>query len=325
MGHFVLRRLLGMVPLLIGITILTFGIANVVPGSPIAHLEHDLRSGRQLSPESIERIKHNLGLDQPIHVRYFVWAGNVLRGDLGISIRSSQPVASLIVQKLPNTLLLTSTAFLLSFLISIPIGVYSAVKRNSWFDRSTTATAVAGYSVPTFWFALLLLLLLAVKFEEWGLPSLPAGGAYDLRDGGGLLDRIEHLILPACTLAFVNTAYWTRFIRSQMLEVLNQDYIRAARSKGLRERTVIFRHGLRNALLPLVTLLGLTLPELFAGSVIIEQIFTYPGMGQLAFTAAINKDYPLIMGTVLFAAVLVILGNLLADLAYSLVDPRVRA
>jgi peptide/nickel transport system permease protein len=323
-GRYVLRRLLGMIPLLIGITMLTFAITNLVPGSPITFLEEQMVGNRQIRPEDIERIKHNLGLDKPVYIRYVVWFSNVVRGDLGISIRSYNPVHELILAKLPNTLLLTGTAFLFSFVLAIPVGVYSAVRRNSWFDRATNAGTVAGYSVPTFWLALLLILLVAVKFREWGLPALPAGGSYDLRGGGGFWDRVEHLVLPAFCLAFVQTAYWTRFIRSQMLEVLGQDFVRTARAKGLRERLVIFRHALRNALLPLVTLLGLALPDLFAGSVIIEQIFTYPGMGQLAFTAASQRDYPLIMGTVLFVSVLVILGNLLADVAYSLIDPRVR-
>lgn len=324
MSRFILRRLLAMVPLLIGITMLTFGIANLVPGSPIPDLEYNLQRNQGLSPEHVERIKENMGLNEPLYTRYLIWAGNVMRGDLGISMRSHAPVTQMIVRRLPNTLLLTVSAFLLSLLFAVPVGVYAAVHRNTFFDRFTTATSVAAYSAPTFWLALLLILLLAVKFEEWGLPSLPAGGTYDLRDGGGFWDRVEHLILPAFTLAFVQAAYWTRFIRSQMLEALGQEYIRVARAKGLAERIVVFRHGLRNALLPLLTLFGLSLPDLFAGAVIIEQIFTWPGMGLLAYTAAINKDYPLIMGTVLFASVLVILGNLMADICYSLADPRVR-
>jgi peptide/nickel transport system permease protein len=214
-----------MVPLILGITVLTFAIINLVPGSPVAHLEQELRGNRQIRQEDIERIKRNLGLDKPVHIRYFTWLGNVVRGDLGISMRNYNPVSKLILEKLPNTLLLTSTAFILSFFLAIPIGVYSAVKKNSLFDQVSTSVAVAGYSVPTFWLALMLILLVAVKFKEWGLPSLPAGGAYDLRGGGGFWDRVEHLILPAFTLAFVSIAYWTRFIRSQVLEVLNQDYI----------------------------------------------------------------------------------------------------
>jgi peptide/nickel transport system permease protein len=324
MGPYLIRRLLQMVPLLIGVIFLTFAITNLIPGSPVARLVGDDRGRAMIQAEDVERIKANLGLDQPVHIRYLIWLGNVVRGDLGVSIRASSPVTDLILQKLPNTLVLTGTAFLVSFLVAIPIGAFAAVKRNSWFDHTSTAIAVAGYSIPTFWLALVLLMVLAVKFKEWGLPSLPAGGAYDLRGGGDLADRLRHLILPVFTLAFVQAAYWTRFIRSQMLEALSQDYVRTARAKGIAERLVLMRHSLRNAILPLVTLLGLAIPELFAGALVVEQIFTYPGMGQLAFTAAINKDYPLIMGTVLFASFLVLLGNLLADVAYSAVDPRVR-
>ncbi len=324
MSRYILRRLLQMIPLLLGITILMFGIVNLVPGSPVSNLQQELRGGRQIRQRDIERIERHLGLDQPVHTRYLVWISNVVRGDLGISLRNYAPVTGLIRDRLANTLLLTISAFLLSFLLAIPIGVYSAIKRNSLFDNVSTATAVAGYSMPTFWLALMLVLLVAVKFKAWGFPSLPAGGAYDLRGGGDLLDRIEHLVLPAFTLAFVQAAYWTRFVRSQMLEVLSQDYMRTARAKGLSQRIVNFRHGFRNACLPLVTLLGLTIPELFGGALIIEQIFSYPGVGQLAYSAAIDKDYTLIMGTVLIASVLVLVGNLLADVAYFLIDPRIR-
>jgi peptide/nickel transport system permease protein len=320
MGRFILRRLLQLIPLLIGISIITFALANLVPGSPVSGLEFNPRT----TPEDIARIKANLGLDEPVWKRYFIWIGNVVQGDLGISLRNFRPVRETIVEKLPNTLLLTGTALIISLLISIPIGVYGAVRRNSAFDNVSTAGAVAGFSVPTFWLGLMLILLFAVKFKEWGLPSFPAGGAYDLRGGGGFFDRVEHLILPAFAIAFVQMAAWTRYIRSQMLEVLNQDYMRTANAKGLRERVVIYRHGLRNAVLPLVTLLGIAIPDLFAGALIIENIFTYPGIGQLAFNAAINKDYPLIMGITLVAGTLVILGNLIADVVYSLLDPRIR-
>lgn len=320
MGRFILRRLLQVIPLLIGISIITFALANLVPGSPVSGLEFNPRT----TPEDIARIKENLGLNEPVWKRYFVWIGNVAQGDLGISLKNFRPVRATILQKLPNTLLLTGTALVLSLLFAIPIGVYGAVRRNSVFDNVTTATSVAGFSVPTFWLGLMLVLLFAVKFKEWGLPSLPAGGAYSLRGGGGFFDRAQHLLLPAFALAFVQMAAWTRYIRSQMLEVLNQDYMRTANAKGLRERVVIFRHGLRNAVLPLVTLLGIAIPDLFAGSVVIENIFTYPGIGQLAFNSAINKDYPLIMGITLVAGTLVILGNLIADVVYSLLDPRIR-
>ena len=320
MSMFILRRLLQTIPLIIGITIITFGIANLVPGSPVTGLEFNPRT----RPEDIERIRENLGLNDPLHERYFVWISNIAQGDMGISLRNFRPVRETIMEKLPNTLLLTATALFLSLVFSIPVGVYAAVKRNSTFDNASMAGAVAGFSMPTFWLGLLVILLFAVKFQQWGLPSLPAGGTHDLRGGGGFWDRLEHLILPAATLAFVQTAAWTRFIRSSMIEVMNQDYMRTAKSKGLRERVVIFRHGLRNAMLPLVTLLGIAIPDLFGGSLIIEQIFTWPGMGQLAFNAALNKDYTLVMGIVVFVSVLVIIGNLVADVVYGLLDPRIR-
>lgn len=324
MGSFILRRLLQMIPLLLGISLLTFTIANVVPGNPVSQIEAELRERRRVSPEDVERIKRNLGLDQPMHVRYVTWLTNLMRADFGVSLKNFRPVTAQIAEKLPNTLLLTGTALAIALFFAIPLGVYSAFRRNSPLDTLTTAVSIAGFSVPTFWLALVLLLIFAVQFREWGLPSLPAGGTHDLRGGGDIVDRIRHLLLPAFTLAFVQIAYWTRFVRSQMLEVLSQDYIRTARAKGLAERVTLFRHGLRNALIPMATLVGLTIPELFGGALIIEQIFTWPGLGQLAYEAAVGRDYPLIMGTVMFSAVLVIVGNLLADLLYSVLDPRIR-
>lgn len=320
MGRFIIRRLIQTIPLLIGITILTFLLANAVPGSPVTGLEFNPKT----KPEDIQRIKESLGLNDPLYVRYFTWFSHVIRGDLGLSLKTFRPVSGQIKAKIPNTLILTGTALLLALIISIPVGVYGAVRRNSAFDQVSTATAVAGFSMPTFWLGLMLILLLAVKFKEWGLPSLPAGGAYDLRGGGGFFDRVKHLIMPAFALAFVQMAAWTRYIRSQMLEVLNQDYMRTARAKGLKDNFVIFRHGLRNAVLPLVTLLGIAIPDLFGGALIIEQIFTYPGMGKLGFDAALQKDYPMVMGITLVAGTLVIFGNLIADVIYGLLDPRIR-
>jgi peptide/nickel transport system permease protein len=320
MGRFILRRVLQTIPLLVGISIITFALANLVPGSPVSGLELNPRT----RPEDVERVKESLGLNDPLWKRYFVWIGNVVQGDLGLSLENFRPVNDAIRQRLPNTLLLTATALLLALGLAIPVGVYSALRRNSAFDNTATALSVAGFSMPTFWLGLMLILLFAVKFKEWGWPSLPAGGAYDLRGGGGFFDRLEHLILPAFALAFVQMAAWTRYVRSQMIEVLHQDYIRTAKSKGLREQIVIFRHGLRNAILPLVTLLGIAIPDLFGGALIIEQIFTYPGMGQLGFNATLNKDYTMIMGIVLVGGALVIIGNLIADVVYALLDPRIR-
>jgi peptide/nickel transport system permease protein len=320
MTRYIARRLLQVVPLLIGVTLITFLLANAVPGSPVSNLEFNPRT----SQEDIDRIQSSLGLNDPLHVRYFTWLGNLVQGDLGVSMKTYRPVSTTIMEKLPNTLLLTGTALLLALLFSIPVGVYSAVKRNTTFDNVATAGSVAGFSMPTFWLGLMAILLFAVKFQEWGLPSLPAGNTVDLRGGGGFWDRIEHLILPAATLAFVQTAAWTRYIRSQMIEVMSQDYIRTARAKGLKDYVVIFRHGLRNGILPLVTLLGIAIPDLAGGSLIIEQIFNYNGVGLLAFNSAVNKDYTLVMGIVVVLSTLVILGNLVADVCYAVLDPRIR-
>jgi peptide/nickel transport system permease protein len=208
--------------------------------------------------------------------------------------------------------------------ISIPLGIYSAVKRNSWFDNAVTVGSVAAFAVPSFWLAFLLIILFAVKFQQWGLPSLPVTGMYDARGGGGLLDRLEHLILPTIALGLVQLAAWTRYIRGSMLEVIRQDFIRTASAKGLKERAILYGHAFRNALLPLVTLVGLSLPDLFGGAFIIEKIFAWNGMGRLTVDAAQQNDYTLIMGTTMMFAVLVLVSNLIADVFYAVLDPRIR-
>ena len=319
MTAFIFRRILQVIPLLIGITFITFAIVNAV-GSPLAEFEFNPR----MSAEDIERIKDNLGLNEPFHERYFIWASNVLRGDLGLSLVNSTPVLDRIVNVLPNTLLLSATSFFLALFIAIPLGVYSAVKRNSLFDNVTTVGTVAVFAIPSFWLGLLLLILFAVKFQEWGFPSLPVGGMREQRGESGLWDRIEHLILPSISLALVQLASWTRYIRSSMLEVIRQDYVRTANAKGLRDRAVIFGHAFRNALLPLVTLLGLSVPDLLAGSIFIEQIFAWNGMGRLLLDAVNDSDYTVIMGITLMFSLLTILGNLLADVMYAVLDPRIR-
>jgi peptide/nickel transport system permease protein len=314
MGQYLVRRLLGIIPLLVLITMMVFLLVNAVPGSPVDRIAFDPNS----RPSDIENLRRSLGLDRPIHERYFVWLGNLVRGDLGNSMISYRPVRSEILSRLPNTLRLTVAAFALALLFAIPVGVYSAVRRNSWFDHIATVLSVAGISIPRFWFGLMLILIFAVQ-----LGWLPSGGVYS-SDNRSLGDQLRHLIMPAFTLAIVEIAGWTAYIRGQMLEVIRQDYIRTATAKGLRERVVIFRHALRNALLPLVTLFGLAIPEFFSGALIIETIFSWPGIGRLTFDAAVARDYTMIMGTVLFSSVLVILGNLLADVSYGLLDPRVK-
>jgi peptide/nickel transport system permease protein len=319
MAAFIFRRLLQVIPLLIGISFITFAIVNAT-GSPVSKLEFNPR----MTPEDIEQIQDNLGLNEPFYKRYFIWVSHVARGDLGLSLINSTPVADRIMTVLPNTLLLSGVSFFLALFMAIPLGVYAAVRRNSLFDNLTTIGTVAVFAVPTFWLGLLLLIVFAVKFQEWGFPSLPVGGMRDQRGDSGLWDRIQHLILPSISLALVQLASWTRYIRSSMLEVIRQDYVRTANAKGLRDRAVIFGHAFRNALLPLVTLLGLSVPDLLAGSIFVEQIFAWNGMGRLTLDSVNDSDYTMIMGITLVFAVLTILGNLLADVFYAILDPRIR-
>jgi len=319
MTAYLVRRILQMIPLLLGISIITFVIINAT-GSPLNNLEFDPR----VRPEDIARLRANLGLDKPLHERYFIWLGNVLQGDFGVSMANRIPVTDRILAVLPNTLRLSFASLILSLIISVPIGVYAAVKRNSFFDRIANVGAVAGFAIPTVWLGLMLILLVAVKFREWGLPYLPVGGVSDLRSGGGFWDRVEHMILPVVALSIPQIAGWVVYIRSAMLEVIRQDYIRTAQAKGLKDRVVMLRHGFRNALLPLITLVGLSIPDLFAGSLVVENVFAYNGMGRLAIDAVNEKDYTVVMGTTIFFAVLVVVGNLVADILYSVADPRIR-
>src|SRR4051794_18766997 len=319
MTAYIIQRLLLSIPLLLGITFITFVIVNA-QGSPVA----DLQRNPRFRPADIERIRENLGLNEPVAVRYFKWVSNLARGDLGISLSNATPVKDRILSVLPNTVILTGVSLLVSLAVSIPLGVYSATNRGSWFDNGVTVLSVAAYAMPAFWLALLLILIFASQFRELGLPYLPVSGMADARGGGDFLDRVEHLILPVVALSIGDLAVWTRYIRSQMLEVIRQDFVRTARAKGLGNTGVIYGHALRNALLPLVTLVSLSLPGLVGGAFIIETVFAWPGLGRLTVEAARKSDYTLILGTVLMFSFLTLLANLLADIAYATLDPRIR-
>jgi peptide/nickel transport system permease protein len=320
MARYVVRRLLLMIPLLLGITFMVFAIVNLVPGTPIAKFEANPR----MSQEDIQRIRSNLGLDEPWPKRYVLWLSNLVRGDLGYSYINGASVTKQILAVLPNTLLLTLTATLFALVVAIPLGILSAVHRNSWFDNAVYVVATAIGAIPTFWIGLLAIILFAVKFNEWGLPALPVGGTHTLRGESGLLDRLRHLLLPGVTLGLLSLAGWLLYVRASMLEVVRQDYIRTAYAKGLRQRAVLYGHAFRNSLLPLVTLIGLSLPELFGGAFIIETVFSWNGMGRLSVNAATNSDYTVIMGTFLLFAVLTLFANLLSDVMYAVLDPRIR-
>jgi peptide/nickel transport system permease protein len=319
-GRYVIRRLIGIPPLLIGITLIVFAIVHLTPGSPV----DDLRLNPEIKESDVIAIKKTLGIDRPLHEQYLGWVGQLVRGNFGISLKTYRPVRSLILQRLPNTLILTATALVFSLCVAVPIGVLSALKRNSIFDYIATVLSTLLDSIPGFWLGLILIILFAVQFKTWGLPSLPSGGTQTLPNGGGFLDHVKHLILPVITISGAQIALWVRYIRAQMLEVLNQDYVRTARSKGLSEVSVNMRHAFRNAVLPLITIIGLSIPGLFGGAIITERVFGWPGIGSLLIDGASNRDYTQTMGVTIFLATIVIFANLLADIAYGIADPRVQ-
>ncbi|GEM88765.1 MULTISPECIES: ABC transporter permease [Oceanithermus] len=328
---YTLRRLLQMIPLLFFVSLAIYTLVALQPGDPLEGL---IFQNPHLTQEDIAKLKAAYGLDQPIHIRYFKWLGRALQGDLGLSRTYAQPAAQFIYGRMQNTLLLTGLSFLLALAVAIPVGVFSAVRQYSIADYVVTFFSFVGYSTPVFWLGIMLMLLFAVwlperlgRFE----PIFPAGGFVSpgmSPDTVGwwayLKDRAWYLVLPVFTLSVLSMAGWTRFTRSSMLEVLQQDYIRTARSKGLAERVVIYKHALRNALIPIVTLVGLAIPGLFSGAVITETIFSWPGMGRALFDSLLEKDYNVAMAALVFLAFLTALFNLLADLAYAVVDPRIR-
>jgi peptide/nickel transport system permease protein len=283
-----------------------------------------LRDNPKIRPEAAMELEKQLGLDKPWPVRYVSWLGDLAHGNLGVSLYNRLPVADRIWAAIPNTLLLAVLALGIALAIAVPLGVYSAVRHGSVFDRSASVGAVAMYAMPDFWLALLLVILFALKFKEWGFPSLPVGGMADARGGGDLADRIKHLLLPVMALAMVQIGSWSAFFRSSMLETLSQEYIRTARGKGLPNRTILYLHAFKNAFLPLITIVGLALPGLLGGALFIETIFAWPGMGRLTYEAVGRRDYTMIMATTLMFSVLTMISNLVADVLYAVLDPRIR-
>ncbi|MEJ2557636.1 MAG: ABC transporter permease [Anaerolineae bacterium] len=344
MGRYIVRRLLQAIPMLFVISIVLFALVNLAPGGPLAGYSRS----RHVRPEKAEMLKRQFGLDKPWPVQYVVWLiGNdwmrvdadgdgiaesygerrgILRGDFGFSFRTRQPVLEEIGARLPNTIYLMSVTLFIVGLIAIPIGVISAVKQYSGFDIIVTTLSFMGQAIPEFWLGLILILV----FYAWlnnpftGEPLLPSGGMQTLGMGFSIPDRIEHLILPVTMGAVGWVAWYSRFLRSGMLDVLHQDYVRTARAKGLSERLVMYRHALKNALIPLVTIFALDLPYIFAGSLYVELLFSWPGMGRLYYQAALQRDYPLLMAVLIIGAGLMIMSNLLADIAYAYLDPRIR-
>ncbi len=338
MTTYVIRRLIQAIPTFFGITILTFFIVYSAPGDPVLQQTFNPR----ISGATREELHHRLGLDQPLAIQYLNWLiGNdwqkdpdviqrqgILRGDFGNSLIEHRSVLEMVGERLGATLILTGTATLIGYLLGIPIGVYAAVRQGGIFDNASRVLAVIFNSVPGFWLSLIAILLFAVKFREWGLPAIPSGGMYTLTAGtaGGfdLADRLVHLLPPALVLATGPIAGVSRLMRTQVLEVIRQDYIRSARAKGLHERSVYFRHALRNALIPLATILAPTLTGLVNGAVITETVWSWPGLGRLFVTANFQRDYPVILAGFVIGAIGVIVGNLSSDILYGVIDPRVR-
>jgi peptide/nickel transport system permease protein len=310
--RYVLRRVLAVPFMLLGVTVILFAVMHAAPGGPEAVL-----MGGNLDQATAARIRANLGLDRPLPVQYLAWLRALLHGDWGTSYLTGEPVTRTILEHLGPTLELTLVAVLMALVVAVPAGVAASVRPDSWFDRISSGLAFAGISFPSFWLGIMLILLFA-SYLRW----LPVEGIAGVT-GGGLGDRLRHLILPAVTLASTQIASLLRFTRSSMLEAIQQEYVRTARAKGLPERVVIYRHALRNALLPVVTVLGLSLSFVVGGAVLVETVFAWPGVGQLAVQSVFSRDYPVIMGVNVMIAVVVIVGNLVTDLTYALIDPRI--
>jgi peptide/nickel transport system permease protein len=325
MGAFIIRRLIGAIPLLLGVATLIFFVLALAPGDPTAAYFNP-----NIPAEVLEQLRRNFGLDQPIYIRYLKWLGAFLTGNFGYSFAQSRPVAQILIDALPNTLMLCGISLVLVFVFGILAGVVQAVRQYSFSDSFLSVTSLFFYSMPPFWLALMLMLIFSLQAHQWNWPiALPSTGITDVNYeffsmGEKVRDRIAHLVLPVATLTLALAAGVSRYTRGQMLEVIRQDYIRTARAKGLPERSVIMKHALRNSLIPVVTLLGLYLPLLFSGTVFVEVIFAWPGMGRVIVDAIFQRDYPVVMATSFLFAVMVVLGSLLADILYAVVDPRIR-
>lgn len=314
MGAYVVRRLLQGVVLVFGVTVVCSLMIYLAPGDAA-----EFAISQRASELEIQRVREQLGLDLPWHRQYLRLLGNWVQLDFGDSWIQKRPVTEIIANRAPRTIILLGGSILISLLIAIPIGIISAVKQYSFTDNVVTVIAFIGISIPSFWLGIMLMLLFSVKLH-W----LPTGGSGTVGQEFSIVDFLRHLAMPLAVLTIIRTAAWVRYLRSSMLEVLRQDYMRTAHAKGLRNRVVLMRHGLRNALTPIITLLGLSLPDIFAGAIITEAIFNWQGLGQLAVSSALRRDTPVVMAMVILTGVSVVIGNLLADICYRLSDPRVR-
>ncbi|WP_019536364.1 ABC transporter permease [Paenibacillus ginsengihumi] len=314
MFSYTMRRLLIAVPVLIGVTFLNFFIIYLAPGDPA-----DLYANPDLSEADKLQRREALGLNDPLLLQYVKWLGQLLTGNLGISFNSFQPVSQMLAERLGATLLLMGTALIIAYLIAIPLGIISAIRQYSWLDYVVSTGSFLGVSVPGFFLGLGVIYLFGVT-----LGVLPTGGMNTIGREGDFLDTLKHLVLPAFTLGASIAGGMVRYVRSSVIEVLNQDYLRTARAKGLPEWKVINKHTLKNALIPIITVAGMDIPMLIGGAVVTETVFQWSGMGQLTIQAILSRDYPVLMGINLVAAVAVLISNLWADLMYAFVDPRIK-
>jgi peptide/nickel transport system permease protein len=318
MGRYILRRLLISIPVLIGITMVTYLIVNLAPGDPVSAMLNPEAIASQ-APDWVAQQKANLGLNKPMPVRYVLWLGQIAHGNLGFSYNDRLPVTGKLRERFWPTAKLMLTVEIIALLVAIPVGIVSAVKQYSLIDYIATIFGFTAVSIPSFFLALAAIYIFSVKFG-W----LPSAGMATIGSPPSLVDSLKHLVLPAMVLGLSQAAPLIRYTRSSMLETIRNDYIRTARAKGLSELMVLYRHGLRNALIPLVTVVALDLPKLLGGTVVIEVVFAWPGMGTLAIESVRNRDYPVIMAINLLAAVLILASNLLADVLYALIDPRIK-
>ncbi|MCU0576222.1 MAG: ABC transporter permease [Desulfobacterota bacterium] len=322
MLRYLIRRLAILIPTFIGITLVCFAVIHLAPGSPT---DLQTQMNPDITPQAIEQLNKHYGLDKPLTVRYLLWMKNLARLDFGNSISSdARPVWEKIKERLPITIYINISSMIIIFMAAIPLGVVSALRRGSVLDRSITIFVFIGFSVPGFWLALICMDLFGVRLGWLPISGIHSAEYAGLSILGKIADTTRHLFLPVFISAFGSLAGMSRYMRSSMLEIIRQDYILTARAKGLPERTVIYKHAMRNALLPVITILGLSVPGLIGGSVIFESIFAIPGLGKLFYEAIMMRDYNMIMGSLTIGAVLTLAGNLIADICYSIADPRIR-
>lgn len=318
MIQYVIKRILKMIPTLIVISIIFFAIVNMTPGDFV-----DGKVNQNMSAEKIADLKAIYGLDKPLPIRYINWAKNAIIGNFGDSLKFKQPVIQVLNTYVWNSFYLAAISFVLSLIIAIPIGIISAIRQYSLFDKGFTVLTFLSISLPSFFVA-----LISIKIFSLDLAILPIGGmttaGLNATGLSNFIDIIKHMFLPVFSLTLIQIGSWVRYVRTSMLEVIRQDYIRTARAKGLKEKVVIYKHALRNGLIPIVTFIGMSIPGLFAGAIITETIFVWPGIGKIGYEAILNRDYTLVMGFNIFMAVLTLLGNLLSDILYAVIDPRIK-